>query len=536
MDDLTYTYNTGNNTLQQVTDAVPNIEFGNDFNAKNGVANYSYSNGNLTGDSGKGLSFNEYSFLDQPQNISTDEGSIQLTYDALGRKLQKRVYDTGFIPTNSPECVGNDLVGQQDYLLDFVYRRYYPETDANGAPKSRAHRFYHEEGSIEWRRVDATNGGSQTPWEPTYQYTIADHLGNGRVYFTKDYDNDGLPDILQESHYYPFGHQIDGLSKLYDPPGGVIFSNNGYLYPEDPNTGYTTFIEQLQYTHDLKRYNGKEFNRELGLNWYDYGARWYDPVIGRWNAVDPLAEKFYGWSPFNYVYNNPLSFIDPDGRKIVIAGNSDFQSKVWKHMVSLAMNNETGFEQLKKAVESEKTLVIFAGDASVVRWGGNGDKTSGKEAYSTLAINFEEMAESKDGAAGSIEADLGHELSHFNMEIEGGLSKSKDGDSIVGVSPEEVPALEIENSIRKELGISERKSYSGHDFYGKELGNNEKYTGYYPKKKTGKYAPVKQGQCTKDERAEYLSKVRQYNRKNPKTYWRSGRKIKEIGNQRVYEW
>ena len=316
MDDLSYTYNTDNNTLQTVTDAVAQIPNGNDFNGDvNNQAHYSYLNGSLTGDSGKGMSINKYNFLEHPEIISTDEGRIELTYDALGNKLQKRVYAEGFNPDNYPNsCATEALMNQQDYLLDFLYRWYYPETDDNGAPKFRAHRFYHEEGSIEWRRVDASNGNSQTAWEPTYQYTIRDHLGNGRVYFTKDYNGDGLPDILQASHYYPFGQQIEGLSKLYDPPGDVFFSQNGYLYPEDPATGNTTFIEYRQYTHDLKRYNGKEYNRELGLNWYDYGARWYDPVIGRWNAVDPLAEDYYSWSPFHYVYNNPLIFIDPNGK------------------------------------------------------------------------------------------------------------------------------------------------------------------------------------------------------------------------------
>ena len=79
-------------------------------------------------------------------------------------------------------------------------------------------------------------------------------------------------------------------------------------------------------TENRLRYNGKEFHQELGLGWYDYGARMYDPAVGRWNGVDALGEEGLEWSPYNFVYGNPLRFFDPDGNKpndIVIRGSNN---------------------------------------------------------------------------------------------------------------------------------------------------------------------------------------------------------------------
>jgi len=95
--------------------------------------------------------------------------------------------------------------------------------------------------------------------------------------------------ISQEATYYPFGMAIPSQS---------------FALPNENN------IYQNRYF-----YNGKEYQDDFGLNWYDYGARFYDAQIGRWHSVDPLAEKYYQWSPYNYVVNNPINAIDPDGRE-----------------------------------------------------------------------------------------------------------------------------------------------------------------------------------------------------------------------------
>ncbi|WP_250253468.1 RHS repeat-associated core domain-containing protein [Chryseobacterium sp. Marseille-Q3244] len=109
-----------------------------------------------------------------------------------------------------------------------------------------------------------------------------DHLGNTRINFAKN--NAGVLEITDTNNYYPFG--LNHISGMFGT------SNFGGLYSY--------------------KYNGKEL-QETGM--YDYGARFYMPDLGRWGVMDQLAEKMTRHNPYNYAFNNPLRFIDPDGRE-----------------------------------------------------------------------------------------------------------------------------------------------------------------------------------------------------------------------------
>jgi len=84
------------------------------------------------------------------------------------------------------------------------------------------------------------------------------------------------------------------------------------------------------------QYNGKELNLDHGLNWSDYGARWYDACLGRWSSVDPLAESAMGWTPYRYGFNNPLSYTDPNG--MLESSNKSFNDM--SRLFSTDTNNE----------------------------------------------------------------------------------------------------------------------------------------------------------------------------------------------------
>ena len=127
-----------------------------------------------------------------------------------------------------------------------------------------------------------------------YVYQYKDHLGNNRLSFM---ENEGSAAIVDESNYYPFGLTHKG----YNDIGNSLGSSAAKKY----------------------KFNGKELQDEIvthlgvmnsiNLDMYDYGARHYDPSLGRWFVVDPLAEKMRRHSPYNYAFDNPIYFVDPDG-------------------------------------------------------------------------------------------------------------------------------------------------------------------------------------------------------------------------------
>ncbi|TCC99446.1 DUF6443 domain-containing protein [Pedobacter hiemivivus] len=172
------------------------------------------------------------------------------------------------------QVTGNENV---TYLYDAGGRKLRKQSTSTGTTEYVDGIHYKSNGAIDFVQIEEgiarNNGGGYS-----YEYNQMDHLGNVRLSFYKNPSTE-LLEVLQRDDYYAFGQR----------KAVGITGTNKYLY------------------------NGKELQEELGQ--FDYGARFYDPVIGRWNVEDPLASDYESQSPYNYAQNNPIYYIDPDGRE-----------------------------------------------------------------------------------------------------------------------------------------------------------------------------------------------------------------------------
>ncbi|MDC8104533.1 RHS repeat-associated core domain-containing protein [Chryseobacterium sp. B21-037] len=294
IDDLEYTYsgnrattikdNSGNKTGYEGTSGLP---IGYD------------TNGNMINMADKQINGIVYNYLNLPNAISVGSSQaytdITTKYGSDGTKLRKQVVKTlvGITGTTSS-------TETTDYLDGFQYINITGSGNNGGGSEMFAASLETSKAlEMEAYSAETLNVvpglGAKNPelqFFPTaegfydygkdqYIYQYKDHLGNVRISFARN--STGALEITDANDYYPFG-----MNHL--------------------KTGFSFFSPSAYKNY---KYNGKEL-QETGM--YDYGARMYMPDIGRWGVVDPLAEMMRRHSPYNYAFNNPIRFIDPDGR------------------------------------------------------------------------------------------------------------------------------------------------------------------------------------------------------------------------------
>ena len=159
-------------------------------------------------------------------------------------------------------------------------------------------------------------------WLDMYYYN-KDHLGNNREVVSAS------GSVQQLTNYYPFGAPY-----------------------ADPNAVMGSTLQPF-------KYNGKELDTMHGLNTYDYGARQYYSIVGRWDRIDPLCEKYYSVSPYVYCEDDPVNAIDPDGRvglKVIAKGLYKVGKTVAKKGLSSLSKGTTYATAFNDVVEDVKTV------------------------------------------------------------------------------------------------------------------------------------------------------------------------------------
>ena len=257
------------NRLHYVLDDAENlmyegaVEFQGD--ESNGSAFGYNANGGLITDTGKGIMHIDYDDNNYPRRIQFANGNVtEYVYTATGEKLRAVHYT----------AVPNIEVGSgETHELTNAEILFKDSTDYHGSliMENGVPAQYLFDGG--YCKLTDSSGNPAV----YYHYYDRDHLGNIRGVI----DESGT--VEQITNYYPFGA---------------------------PYSDATTTNPTLQ----RYKYNGKELELMHGLKWYDYGARWYDPLLVSWNRPDPSHKDYYPWSPYAYCGDNPVNVVDPDGR------------------------------------------------------------------------------------------------------------------------------------------------------------------------------------------------------------------------------
>ncbi|MDG2194273.1 MAG: DUF6443 domain-containing protein [Polaribacter sp.] len=450
MDILTYYYQSNSNQIKEVNDS-GNETYGFKDGA-NTTTEYIYDvNGNMTRDDNKGIYSIVYNHLNLPTEVKFDQyGNKKITYvyDATGIKLSKTVKNYYNIHMT-------------DYAGNYVYKASWSDglpPGPNNNDTRHLQFFNHAEGYVQ------NNSGSFS-----YVYQYKDHLGNIRLSYAKNAST-GTIEIVEESNYYPFGLK---------------------------HKGYNTITNGGNATAQKFMFGGKEYNDELGLDWYDISARNYDPAIGRWMNIDPLADQMRRHSPYNYAFDNPIFFTDPDGMApddVIIKGSKKFKAQALSSLQALTNDklvmdasgkvtiSSSGTENTGSTLTSGSALVSdLVGSSKTVTinesTGGNKTRFDGKKGKikaggvanvgsdANVLFNPSKKTGGKNVKGSKIrpvEIGLGHELGHAQSATKGEIdltsSGKKDPDgSGKKLTKEEVKARVKENKLRTEQKVTLRK-------------------------------------------------------------------------------